>query len=224
MDGTVVASQDGATAWIDSQAFTLDLPEVYRQGITLNSVLGQLSARWDRKRCISTMGCQESTTATMPKSCLALISRSNRAVVWALLPCTSMRGCALSHHGRPAPLRSLFAYPLAKELAGCRHRTGANVGYQLYLAGRFQKLWSGLPKHAAGGVPQRGLGCLPARRPAVTDLSGSLHIDTDRVSVWETVALFMAWVCVMCRWRLMPPGTRGRCGLRDSSRVTASGA
>ncbi len=46
IDAYVQASPEGATAWIDSDGFSLDLPRVYEQAIDFDHVMGRLSARW----------------------------------------------------------------------------------------------------------------------------------------------------------------------------------
>lgn len=46
MDATIEGTQAGATAWIDTEDFTLDLPKVYSDPIRFQRVLGRLSAAW----------------------------------------------------------------------------------------------------------------------------------------------------------------------------------
>ena len=46
IDATVEGDQDGATAWIATTDFALDLPRVYRDPIRFQEVRGQLSAHW----------------------------------------------------------------------------------------------------------------------------------------------------------------------------------
>ena len=48
VDASITASEEGATAWIDTQDFELVLPNVYRAPIRLTSVLGTLQGRWQR--------------------------------------------------------------------------------------------------------------------------------------------------------------------------------
>lgn len=48
IDAWVEASPAGAMAWIDTEDFVLDLPRVYAAPITLDRVIGRLSARWQK--------------------------------------------------------------------------------------------------------------------------------------------------------------------------------
>ena len=48
IDASIVANEGGATAWIDTKDFELVLPNVYRESISLASVLGILQGRWQR--------------------------------------------------------------------------------------------------------------------------------------------------------------------------------
>ena len=48
INASIIASEDGATAWIDTQDFELVLPNLYREPIRLTSVLGTLQGRWQR--------------------------------------------------------------------------------------------------------------------------------------------------------------------------------
>ncbi|GIR90036.1 MAG: hypothetical protein CM15mP89_0410 [Gammaproteobacteria bacterium] len=48
IDASIIANEEGATAWIDTQDFALVLPNVYREPIRLTSVLGTLEGRWQQ--------------------------------------------------------------------------------------------------------------------------------------------------------------------------------
>ena len=48
VDASIVANEEGATAWFDTKDFELVLPTAYREPIRLNSVLGTLEGRWQR--------------------------------------------------------------------------------------------------------------------------------------------------------------------------------
>ena len=48
IDATVNASKSGATAWIDTEGFGLDLPLVYDRPIVVDRIKGQLKASWQK--------------------------------------------------------------------------------------------------------------------------------------------------------------------------------
>jgi uncharacterized protein (TIGR02099 family) len=48
IEASITASEEGATAWIDTKDFELVLPNVYREPIRLTSVLGTLHGHWQR--------------------------------------------------------------------------------------------------------------------------------------------------------------------------------
>ena len=66
IDATVNASQSGATAWIATEGFGLDLPLVYDRPILVDRVEGQLKASWQRDMLLLHDGVLVAETDTHP--------------------------------------------------------------------------------------------------------------------------------------------------------------
>ena len=186
MDGTVVASRDGATAWIDTQAFTLDLPEVYRQGITLNSVLGQLSARWDREALYLYDGVLQGEHDSHDAKVLfgidiPLKPGSGIGPPLAMyldvgVPSATTAARHLYVPFRiPRPLKNWLDTAIGK---------GQMSDISFIWRGGFKNFGLGSQSMQLAASLSEARVAYQPDWPAVTDLSGSLHIDTDRVSVW----------------------------------------
>ena len=186
MDGTVVASETGATAWIDTTDFTLDLPFVYRNPIMLNTVRGQLSARWD------------SDTLQLYNGILQGEHSNHLAKVLfgmdiPLKPGTGL-GLPLAMYldvGVPAATtaaRHLYIPykipPALSEWLDTAILRGEMSDISFIWRGGFKEFGSGRQAMQLSAAINEAAIRYQPDWPAISALSATLFIDTDRVSVW----------------------------------------
>lgn len=196
MDGTVVASEAGATAWIQTQDFTLDLPRVYSAPIELDTVMGRLSARWDGGVLRLYDGILQAGHATHDANVLfgidvPLTPAQKAASPVAMYLDVGVPAASISarHHYVPYKVPPALSAWLDAAL-GAGHLSDTSFLWR----GEFKGFGSGRQSmQLAGKVADAAVRFQPDW-PPVTDLAGTLLIDTDRVSVWGDTGVISGMV------------------------------
>ena len=186
MDGTVVANHMGATAWLDTNDFALDLPQVYRAPIEFKQVLGQLSARWDSNTLYLYRGIFDGEHESHRANALfgmviPWVPNSQAGPPLAMYLDVGVPEAAVDVRRNYVPYRIpevLEQWLDNSILAGHLSQTGFSW------RGGFKGFGSGLQSmQIASGVSDGNIKFQPDW-PKIENFEGTLLVDTDRVSVW----------------------------------------
>ena len=196
MDGTVVASEAGATAWIETRDFTLDLPRVYRAPIELETVRGRLSARWDGGVLRLYDGMLQAGHETHDANVLFGIDVPLTPAQKTASPLTMYldvgvpaASIATRQHYVPYKIPPALSAWLDSALG-----TGQLSDTSFLWRGEFKAFGSGRQSmQLAGKVVDAEVRFQP-NWPPVTDLTGTLLIDTDQISVWGDTGMISGMV------------------------------
>ena len=186
IDATVEGDQDGATAWIATTDFALDLPRVYRDPIRFQEVRGQLSAHWRSDALFLERGLLHATDTDHGAVIefgidIPLDSASTQAPDLAM-------NLSVGFGRAPVAIRDRYIPYIVDEnlydwLAGA-------IPAGEVASGAF--IWRGpFDDYGEGDQSlQLGLNLVDTELrfeenwPSITDLDATLLLDTERLSVW----------------------------------------
>ena len=186
LDGTVLASQRGAKAWIDTRNFTLDLPTVYRKPIEFTQVLGQLSASWDANTLYLHQGIfegehEEHHASALFGMAIPLVPNAAQGPPLAMYLDVGVPDASVDVRQNYIPYRipDVLEEWLESSILG-----GGLSETSFSWRGGFKGFGSGLQSLQIGTVISDGSIKFQTDWPRIDDFEGALLVDTDRVSVW----------------------------------------
>ena len=189
IDGTVVATEKGATAWLDTRDFVLDLPKVYQEPIELTRVLGRLSASWDANTLYLFDGVfsgeQEDHDAhALFGMAIPLIPSAGQGPPLAMYLDVGVPTAAIDVHKKYIPYRipDVLEQWLDDSILGGR-LSQTSFSWR----GGFKGFGSGLQSMQIAAEVSDGSIRFQPNWPVIDDFDGALLIDTDRVSVWASM-------------------------------------
>lgn len=186
LDGTVVANQRGATAWINTRNFTLDLPKVYRKPIEFTQVLGQLSARWDADTLYLHRGIfdgehEEHHASALFGMAIPLVPNAAQGPPLAMYLDVGVPAASVDVRQNYIPYRipDVLEAWLENSILG-----GGLSETRFSWRGGFKGFGSGLQSMQIATEISGGSIKFQSDWPRIDDFGGALLVDTDRVSVW----------------------------------------
>lgn len=186
MDATIEATEAGATAWIDTEGFTLDLPKVYSDPIRFQRVLGRLSASWSPEMLYLHSGVLRAEHDQHDAQVLfgmdIPVDRSSPDAK----PLSMQLDVGVA--GADTALWQVYVpYRIPANLSSWLSEsdlTGGLSALQFSWRGGFKDFGSGKQSLQLGATLQAVDLRFQEDWPAVEAVAGTLLIDTDRVSVW----------------------------------------
>ena len=186
IDATIEATEEGATAWIDTEDFSLTLPKVYTAPLEFPAVLGRLSASWTPAMLYLHDGVLR-----------AVHSEHTAQILFGMnipIDRNSPHVKPLSMHldvGVPeadASLREVYVpYRIPKTLVTWLEESrlqGDLSALQFLWRGGFKNFGSGQQSMQLGAILGNAGLRFQSDWPLVDSIGGTLLIDTQTVSVW----------------------------------------
>ena len=191
MDGTVVATHMGATAWLDTQNFVLDLPKAYQKPIEFTQVLGRLSASWDADTLFLRDGVFKGEQADHQARALfgmtiPLVPQAAKGPPLAMYLDVGVpvAGVEVRQNYIPYRIPNVLEDWLDSSILGGRL---SQTGFSW--RGGFKGFGSGRQSMQIAAEISDGSIRFQPNWPRIDGFEGTLLVDTDRVSVWANTGI-----------------------------------
>lgn len=190
IDASFEADHNGATAWIDTQDFSLDIPRIYQHSLLFRTVRGRLSAHWNAglltlEQGLLTAAADDHDAMVQFAMDIPLQRRLERDTELAMYLSVGFGAAPLTIRDRYLPLT---VSPTLSRWLDRSIRSGDAAGGAFLWRGGFKDYGQAKQSLQLGLDVQNLELAFSPEWPALAASSATVLVDTQRVSAWSQQA------------------------------------